>query len=182
MSVMAALALDPVRLFVVVVFLLMIVGVLVVLLLQHELTLKLREEGLLARGEVVEVTEEEWDSSTYFIVKYVLHLQDGSELRGSYTRNKAPPVVGEPVEALYLAHNPRRYQLVGTEVGLLGTLMGVMVITVVLVLLVILMLAPANQAPAPRKPTPSRLLRNLDEPSPPTRPPPPWEKRQLGEY
>ncbi|WP_375755302.1 DUF3592 domain-containing protein [Corallococcus exercitus] len=164
-----------------------ILVVLVRLLLQHQLTLELRERGLHARGEVVSVRTS-WMNGKQRIVEYVFHLEDGSEVRGKYSVSSATlfsstPSEGDPLEVHYLPDNPHRHQRVGTEVGLLGAATGVIGMAVFLVLLVLmLMSAPTKKAPAPRGPTPAGRLRNYDEPSPGTRPLPPGEKRQLGAY
>ncbi|RKG71055.1 DUF3592 domain-containing protein [Corallococcus sp. CA054B] len=161
--------------------------VLVRLLLQHQLTLELRERGLHARGEVVSVRTS-WMNGRQRIVEYVFYLEDGAEVRGKYSENSSSlfssaPSEGDPLEVHYLPDNPYRHQRVGTEVGLLGAATGVIGMAVLLVLLVLmLMSAPRKKAPAPRGPTPAGTLRNYDETPSRTRPHPSGEKRQLGAY
>ncbi|MBZ4333943.1 DUF3592 domain-containing protein [Corallococcus sp. AS-1-12] len=148
-------------------------GVLVWLLLQRDLTLKLQEEGLHAHGEVVHVG---WDSDhEYIIVKYVLHLRDGTDLHDQYTvqnpRQKVLPAVGDTVEALYLPHKPRRHQRVGTEIGT-GRLLFRMG---ALVLLMVVLVAVALLVARPKGSTPPPGLRSYEAPLPA------GEKRRQGE-
>ena len=169
MSVLSALVLHPAEMIMLVASVIIALMCLVNLLLQHELTLKLREEGLHAHGEVVQVDDHCDSDGDSFEVKYVLHLQDGSELRGSYTVEKAPPVVGDTVEALYLSHNPRRYQLVGREVGLTRVVVNLAGLGVFMSIAVYLLMSNLHQeAPKPhRSPTPS-WLRSYNETENPT--------------
>ncbi|CAM4464124.1 hypothetical protein GTZ93_39300 [Corallococcus exiguus] len=101
-------------------------ALLVQLLIQHELTLKLRDEGLHAYGTVTRAyRDSSGDSGTSDVVEYVFHLPDGEEIRGRYEDSRSShrlPEKGDPVEVLYLANNPERHQCVGQEVGLAKTL------------------------------------------------------------
>ncbi|CAM4134115.1 DUF3592 domain-containing protein [Corallococcus exiguus] len=154
-------SMDPMM---VVIFVVGLFGVLVWLLLQRDLTLKLREEGLHAHGEVVHVG---WDSDREnLIVKYVLHLQDGSDHHDQYTlqnaRQKVPPAVGDAVEAFYLPHKPSRHQRVGTEVGLSRLLFRMGALVLLMVVLLVLGLINARQKDS----TPSPTLRTYEAPLP----------------
>ncbi|NOJ93300.1 hypothetical protein D7W82_16360 [Corallococcus sp. CA049B] len=165
------LLIDPMM---VVIFVVGLFGVLVWLLLQRDLTLKLQEEGLHAHGEVVHVG---WDSDREnLIVKYVLHLQDGSDLHDQYTlqnaRQKVPPAVGDAVEALYLPHKPRRHQRVGEEIGTGRLLFRLGALVLLMVVLVALALISAR----PRGASPPAKLRTYEAPLPT------GEKRQQSEY
>ncbi|RKG77445.1 hypothetical protein D7W79_15365 [Corallococcus exercitus] len=157
------------------------------LLLQHQLTLELREQGLHARGEVISVRRS-WLNARHRIVEYVFPLPDGGEIRGEYKEHRNGLLSqrvseGDSLEFLYLPDNPHRHQRVGAEVGLFTVLTGVFGMVVLMSLAIILLMnAPSKKAPAPRGPTPSRYIRNYDGPSPRAKPPPPGEKRQLGAY
>jgi hypothetical protein len=101
-------------------------GGMVHLLLQHELTLKLQAEGLRAHGTVVHV-----DKDTGAVVEYVFHLPDGEEIRSHFKESDTRgwiPREGDPVEVRYLAHNPNRNQCVGLEVGLAKLLVQLLVL------------------------------------------------------
>ncbi|MBN8472631.1 hypothetical protein JYJ95_39530 [Corallococcus exiguus] len=150
-------------------------GMLVWLLLQRDLTLKLREEGLHAHGEVVHVG---WDSDHEILfVKYVLHLQDGSDHHDQYTvqnarQKKVHPAVGDAVEAIYLPHKPSRHQRVGTEVGMSRLLFRMGALVLLMVVLLVLGLINARQKDS----TPSPTLRTYEAPLPA------GEKRHQGAY
>ncbi|RKG86513.1 DUF3592 domain-containing protein [Corallococcus sp. CA049B] len=144
------------------------------LLLQHQLTLALREQGLHARGEVVRVRTS-WMTGKYRIVEYVFHLPDGSEVRGEYKEHRRgllsqPSSEGDPIEVHYLPDNPHRHQRVGAEVGLLAVLSMVFGLVVFMSLaLIVMMNAPLKKAPSPHGATPSGRLRTYDEPPPRTK-------------
>ncbi|GMU07540.1 DUF3592 domain-containing protein [Corallococcus caeni] len=173
----------------------MLMGVLVVgaalvtlvrLLLQHQLTLELREQGLHARGEVTHVRRS-WLNARHRIVEYVFPLPDGGEIRGEYTEHRNGLLSqraseGDSLEFLYLPDNPHRHQRVGAEVGLFTVLTGVFGLVVVMALAILLVMnAPSKQAPAPHRPTPAGRLRTYDGPTPRAQPlPPTREKRQAG--
>ncbi|WP_148712939.1 DUF3592 domain-containing protein, partial [Corallococcus sp. AB030] len=114
------------NLMLVVFFFIIPLGLMVQLLLSHELTLKLRAEGLHAHGTVTRAySASSGDSGTSDVVEYVFHLPDGEEIRGRYEDSRSShrlPDKGDPVEVLYLANNPERHQCVGQEVGLAKTL------------------------------------------------------------
>ncbi|MBZ4376054.1 DUF3592 domain-containing protein [Corallococcus sp. AS-1-6] len=141
------------------------------LLLQHQLTLELRERGEHARGEAVRVRTS-WMNGKYRVVEYVFHLPDGSEVRGEYKEHRRGFAArraseGDSLEVLYLPDTPHRHQRVDAEVGLFAVLTGVFGLVVFMSLAIIVMMnAPSKKAPAPHRPTPSGRLRTYDEPTP----------------
>ena len=147
------------------------------MLLQHQLTLELREQGLHARGEVVRIRRS-WLNGKHRIVEYVFPLPDGSEIRGEYKEHRNGLLSrrvseGDSLEFFYLPDNPHRHQRVGAEVGLLMVLTGVFGMVVFMSLAIILMMnAPSKQTPAPRGSTPTSTgrLRTYDEPPPRSKP------------
>ncbi|RKG93104.1 DUF3592 domain-containing protein [Corallococcus carmarthensis] len=157
------------------------------LLLQHQLTLELREQGLHARGEVVRIRRS-WTNGKHRIVEYVFPQPDGSEIRGEYKEHRNGLLSqraseGDSLEVLYLPDNPHRHQRVGAEVGLFAVLTGVFGLVVFMSLAIIVMMnAPSKKAPAPRGPTPAGRLRTYDEPPPRGKPLPTGQQRQSGAY
>ncbi|RKH97628.1 DUF3592 domain-containing protein [Corallococcus sp. AB004] len=141
------------------------------LLIQHQLTLELREQGLHARGEVVR-SRRSWLNARHRIVEYVFPLPDGGEIHGEYKEHRSGfgsqrASEGDSLEVLYHPDNPHRHQRVGTEVGLFAVLTGVFGLVVFMSLAIIVMMnAPSKKAPAPRGSTPSGRLRTYDEPPP----------------
>ncbi|NNC08927.1 DUF3592 domain-containing protein [Corallococcus exiguus] len=151
------------------------------LLIEHQLTLELREQGVHARAEVVRIRRS-WLNAGNRIVEYVFHLPDGSEIHGEYDEHRRRLLSrrtseGDSLEVLYHPGNPHRHQRVGTEVGLFYVLTWVFSLMVFMSLAIIAMMnAPSKKAPAPHGSTPSGRLRTYDEP------PPPRERRLRGEY
>ncbi|WP_223639821.1 hypothetical protein [Corallococcus sp. EGB] len=152
---------------------------------QYDLTLKLRDVGLRARGEVLHTR---WGfKHSDLVVKYVLHLEDGSEVRGEYGHPRALkpyPAVGDALEALYLPHNPQRHQVVGMGVKLAKLVVDVVGLGLVMILTVHLLVVDhrKQQALEARGSTPPSRLRTYEEPTPPSRPHPTREKHQVGAY
>ncbi|WP_223639818.1 DUF3592 domain-containing protein [Corallococcus sp. EGB] len=141
------------------------------MLLQYRLTVKLREEGLHAYGEVVSVRRSllDWKDN---IVEYVFPLPEGGEIQGEYRERRwglfggRQSSVGDALEVHYLPDNPHRHQRVGTEPGPLMVVSSLFGAGVFLVLAaIVVMNAPVKKAPAPRGgPTPAGRLRNPDAP------------------
>lgn len=158
------------------------------MLLQRRLTVRLREEGLHAYGEVVSVRRSLLDWK-YNIVEYAFPLPEGGEIHGEYRERRrglfggSQSSVGDALEVRYLPDNPHRHQRVGTELGPLMVLSGLLGAGVFLLLAVIvLMNAPSKKAPAPRGSTPAGKLRNHEAPQPHGKPLPSGEKRPRGAY
>ncbi|RYZ39613.1 MAG: DUF3592 domain-containing protein [Myxococcaceae bacterium] len=138
--------------------------VMVVLLLNaHHLTLKLRQEGLHAWGEVVSVRRS-WMNARHRIVEYVFTLPDGSEIRSEYKQQAnifrgRGASEGDPLEVLYLPDNPHRHQRVGAEVGLAKALFGLGGLVLFMIMAVFLVMSgPTRKTPHRSGATPSRTL------------------------
>lgn len=155
---------------------------LVRMLLQYRLTVKLREEGLRAYGEVVAVRRSLWDWK-YNIVEYVFPLPEGGEIQGEYRERRglfggSKTSVGDALEVRYLPDDPHRHQRVGTELGPLMVVTGLFGAGVFLTLAVIVLVnAPSKKALAPHGPTPAGKVRSYDR-----KPLPAREKHPLGDY
>ncbi|NNB89459.1 hypothetical protein HI113_01770 [Corallococcus exiguus] len=142
-------------------------GLMVHLLLSHELTLKLRAEGLHAHGSVVHAYQERTpDDSLRTVVEYVFHLPGGEEIHGRYEESGSLarlPDEGDPVEVLYLAHNPNRHQCVGQEVGLVKTLLWLVFMVCWMGLGGFALMKEFQNREAASKPPPSRTLKPQGE-------------------
>ncbi|RKH72832.1 DUF3592 domain-containing protein [Corallococcus interemptor] len=101
-------------------FVLAPLGVMVLLVRQHRLTLALRERGRLARGKVVHIRES-WMKRNVFVVEYVFRPPGRPEIRGEYKvhKDRLPSqsvFEGIPVEVRYLPEDPHRHQCSEVEV------------------------------------------------------------------
>ncbi|RKG93318.1 DUF3592 domain-containing protein [Corallococcus terminator] len=162
-----------------VMFIVFAVGILLVFLVQllvaHQLTLKLREEGLHARGEVVRVRKSFLDSK-HRIVEYVFHLPDGSEIRDEYRERPGGfrfqrASEGDSLEVLYLPDTPLQHQRMGTEVGLGKALFGLGILVLLMITVVLAAMSGSGQTTPERPtPTPSRQIQQY-QPSKPSRAP-----------
>jgi hypothetical protein len=137
-------------------------GLMVHLLLSHELTLKLRSEGVHAHGSVVHAYTDTSGESTRHVVEYVFQLPDGEEIHGRYEESgslASLPEEGDPVEVRYLAHNPNRHQCMGQEVGLVKTLLWLAFMVGWMVLGGLSLMKESEKQEAASKQPPSRTFK-----------------------